>query len=183
MNYNSVTNFFRKVKGANNPKEILKIKVCAAGAMFFISCWDTVYSLLMCCRNMTSLQRAAGDPGARPTLEELRQDTREVGFLLFDKILIVCFWFFLLGLFVCSLVCSFSLWDLRSFVHSVYRSFDRSVVLWNGLLVYRSIGLSIYRSIGRLVIRSFGPLVVRSFVRLFVRSFGRLVFQSIGWFG
>ena len=27
---------------------------------------------------MTSLQRA-GDPGARPTLEELRQDTREVG--------------------------------------------------------------------------------------------------------
>ena len=45
---------------------------------------------------MTSLQRA-GDPGARPTLEELRQDTREVGWF---GLVIGC----LVGWLVCSLI-------------------------------------------------------------------------------
>ena len=39
---------------------------------------------------MTSLQRA-GDPGVRPTLEELRQDTREVGWFLGALVLLVWF--------------------------------------------------------------------------------------------
>ena len=44
---------------------------------------------------MTSLQRA-GDPGVRPTLEELRQDTREVGlFLGFVGFVGLISWFWL----------------------------------------------------------------------------------------
>ena len=144
--------------------------------MIFISCWNTVYSLLMCCRNMTSLQRAAGDPGARPTLEELRQDTREVGFLLFDMVLIVFSpWF------VCLLVCLFSCLFFRSVGSSFVCSFSLSVIRSVGRSVERSIGLSIYWSIDLSIYWSFGHSVPWSLGRSVVCSFVRSVVRSIGF--